>query len=98
MDAPDPRPLVPVLVGPTAVGKTAVAAALGHLLPITVVSADARQLYRGLDIGTAKPDAALQFVSHGEYPRDAKLDVSELAAYTSVTSLILNLNEVVTKE
>ncbi|HXV90735.1 MAG TPA: isopentenyl transferase family protein, partial [Gemmatimonadales bacterium] len=60
MDAPDPRPLVPVLAGPTAVGKTAVAAALGRLLPITVISADARQVYRGLDIGTAKPDAALR--------------------------------------
>jgi len=46
-------------VGPTAVGKTAVAAALAALTPITVISADARQVYRGLDIGTAKPDAAL---------------------------------------
>lgn len=60
MDAPDPRPLVPVLAGPTAAGKTAVAAALGRLLPVTVISADARQVYRGLDIGTAKPDAALR--------------------------------------
>jgi tRNA dimethylallyltransferase len=48
-----------VLVGPTAVGKTAVAAALAALTPITVISADARQVYRGLDIGTAKPDRAL---------------------------------------
>jgi tRNA dimethylallyltransferase len=48
-----------VLVGPTAVGKTAVAAALAALTPITVISADARQVYRGLDIGTAKPDGAL---------------------------------------
>ena len=45
-----------------------------------------------------KPDAALKYVSYGEYPRDAGLDVSELAAYTSVTSLILNLNETVMKE
>jgi tRNA dimethylallyltransferase len=52
-------PLVPVLVGPTGVGKTAVAAAWAALEPITVVSADARQAYRGLDIGTAKPPAAL---------------------------------------
>jgi tRNA dimethylallyltransferase len=54
--APD-RPLTPVIVGPTGVGKTAVAAALATLTPLTVISADARQLYRGLDIGTAKPDA-----------------------------------------
>jgi tRNA dimethylallyltransferase len=37
------------------VGKTAVAVALASRAPITVISADARQLYRGLDIGTAKP-------------------------------------------
>src|SRR2546425_400481 len=54
------RPLVPVLVGPTGVGKTAVAAALGDRAPITVISADARQVYRGLDIGTAKPPRELQ--------------------------------------
>src|SRR5262245_16036074 len=46
----------------------------------------------------AKPDAALKYVSNGEYPRDNSLDVGELAAYTSVTSLILNLNETVMKE
>ena len=43
-----------MIVGPTAVGKTAVALALGALLPIEVVSADSRQVYRRLDIGTAK--------------------------------------------
>ncbi|MBI1967186.1 MAG: tRNA (adenosine(37)-N6)-dimethylallyltransferase MiaA [Gemmatimonadetes bacterium] len=52
---PEPRPLVPVLVGPTAVGKTAVAATLAEFEPVTVISADARQVYRRLDIGTAKP-------------------------------------------
>jgi len=52
------KPLVPVLVGPTAVGKTAVALALAQYWPLTVISADARQVYRGLDIGTAKPSAA----------------------------------------
>jgi len=53
-------PLVPVIVGPTAVGKTAVAAAWAELEPLTVISADARQVYRGLDVGTAKPDRALR--------------------------------------
>ena len=95
MDAPDPRPLVPVLAGPTAAGKTAVAAALGRLLPVTVVSADARQVYRGLDIGTAKPDAALRAVlphrgldvvepgerySAGRFARDAAQWLAEIAA------------------
>jgi tRNA dimethylallyltransferase len=52
---PDAKPRVPILVGPTAVGKTAVAAALADYWPVTVLSADSRQIYRGLDIGTAKP-------------------------------------------
>lgn len=59
MGAPDTRHLTPVLVGPTAVGKTAVAVALAALTPVTVLSADARQVYRGLDIGTAKPDRSV---------------------------------------
>ena len=46
---------VPVLVGPTAVGKTAVAVALAAHWPLEVISADSRQVYRRLDIGTAKP-------------------------------------------
>ena len=45
----------PVLVGPTAVGKTAVAMALAAHWPLEVISADSRQVYRGLDVGTAKP-------------------------------------------
>jgi tRNA dimethylallyltransferase len=52
--------VVPVLVGPTAVGKTAVAEALAAHWPLAVISADSRQVYRGLDIGTAKPSAALR--------------------------------------
>lgn len=46
---------VPVLVGPTAVGKTALALALAAHWPLEVISADSRQVYRRLDIGTAKP-------------------------------------------
>jgi len=56
LGAPSPKPITPVVVGPTGIGKTAVAVALAALTPITVISADARQVYRGLDIGTAKPD------------------------------------------
>jgi tRNA dimethylallyltransferase len=46
---------VPVILGPTAVGKTAVALALTSCWPLEVISADSRQVYRRLDIGTAKP-------------------------------------------
>jgi tRNA dimethylallyltransferase len=49
-----------VVVGPTASGKTALAGALAARLSITVISADARQVYRGLDVGTAKPDVELR--------------------------------------
>ncbi len=48
---------VPVIVGPTAIGKTAVAVALARHWPLIVISADSRQVYRGLDIGTGKPRA-----------------------------------------
>jgi tRNA dimethylallyltransferase len=44
-----------VIVGPTAVGKTAVGLALAAHWPLEIVSADSRQIYRRLDIGTAKP-------------------------------------------
>lgn len=46
---------VPVIVGPTAIGKTAVALSLAQHWPLEIVSADSRQIYRGLDVGTAKP-------------------------------------------
>jgi tRNA dimethylallyltransferase len=45
-------------VGPTATGKTALALALAERLPIEVVSADSRMVYRWMDIGTAKPSPA----------------------------------------
>ncbi len=55
-----PKPTVPVIVGPTAVGKTAVVEDLSHLAALAVVSADSRQLYRGLDAGTAKPERSFR--------------------------------------
>ncbi|MEA3397936.1 MAG: tRNA (adenosine(37)-N6)-dimethylallyltransferase MiaA [Chloroflexota bacterium] len=47
-------PLV-AIVGPTAVGKTNLALALGTQMNAEVISVDSRQFYRGMDIGTAKP-------------------------------------------
>ncbi len=44
-----------VIVGPTGVGKTAVAVRLCRRLALEAVSADSRQVYRGMDIGTGKP-------------------------------------------
>lgn len=49
---------VVVLVGPTASGKTAVSLPLAERLGAEIISADSRQIYRYMDIGTAKPTAA----------------------------------------
>lgn len=49
------RPPIILIVGPTAVGKTEIALQLAERLDGEIVSADSRLLYRGMDIGTAKP-------------------------------------------
>jgi len=46
------------LLGPTASGKSTVALELAERLPLEIVSLDSAQVYRGMDIGTAKPSAA----------------------------------------
>ncbi len=49
-----------VLTGPTGAGKSALALRLAEDLPLDIVSVDSAQVYRGLDIGTAKPSAAIR--------------------------------------
>lgn len=86
---------VPVIVGPTAIGKTAVALALADRWPMEVVSADSRQIYRRLDIGTAKPTTReLGRVRHhgidivepgarysaGRFARDASVWIGDMRA------------------
>jgi tRNA dimethylallyltransferase len=51
-------PRAMVLAGPTASGKSAIALALAETLPLEIISVDSAQVYRGMDIGTAKPTAA----------------------------------------
>ncbi|HEY5995997.1 MAG TPA: tRNA (adenosine(37)-N6)-dimethylallyltransferase MiaA [Candidatus Deferrimicrobiaceae bacterium] len=53
-----PVPPLVVLTGPTASGKTALALALAARFPFEVVNADSLQVYRGMDIGSAKPSPA----------------------------------------
>ncbi len=74
------------LMGPTASGKTEIALKLAKEFPLDLISVDSALVYRGMDIGTAKPDAAtLRQVPHrlidirdpeesysaGEFVRDA---------------------------
>ena len=53
----DAAPPIIGIVGPTASGKSELALALAERLPVEILVADSRQVYRGMDIGTAKPDA-----------------------------------------
>jgi tRNA dimethylallyltransferase len=52
------RPIVPAVVGPTAVGKTSVSLALAERFGGEIINADSMQVYRGFDIGTDKPGPA----------------------------------------
>ncbi len=59
------------LMGPTASGKTDLALALADALPCELISVDSALIYRGMDIGTAKPDKATLgalSASPGGYP------------------------------
>lgn len=61
--SPEPAAMLPpaiFLMGPTASGKTALALKLVEQLPCEIISVDSALIYRGMDIGTAKPDAAMQ--------------------------------------
>jgi tRNA dimethylallyltransferase len=86
-------PLLLVIVGPTASGKTALSILIAEKLGGEIISADSRQIYRYLDIGTAKPTSEeLQRVGHqfvnilnpdeyynaGEYGTQARAKIEEL--------------------
>lgn len=58
------EPLIPVILGPTASGKTTYAISLAKQLNGAVISADSRQVYAGMDIGTAKPQEAWHHTAH----------------------------------
>ncbi len=53
------RPQVIALIGPTATGKTDIAVELVRRFPLDIISVDSAMVYRGMDIGTAKPHAAI---------------------------------------
>ncbi|MDR3388107.1 MAG: tRNA (adenosine(37)-N6)-dimethylallyltransferase MiaA [Rudaea sp.] len=64
MSCTDQRPPAIFLMGPTASGKTALALRLADQFPVDLISVDSALVYRGMDIGAAKPDAA----TLGRYP------------------------------
>jgi tRNA dimethylallyltransferase len=94
--ARDPQDIAPLcLVGPTASGKSTAAMAIAEVLPVEIVSVDSAQVYRGMDIGTAKPSPAErervvhhlidirepeQAYSAAEFARDARRLVGEIRA------------------
>ncbi len=57
IDSPARHPPLIVILGPTGIGKTALAIQIAQVLGGEIVSADSRQIYRFMDIGTAKPSA-----------------------------------------
>ena len=58
----------------------------------------AESLHYSLDKFQTRPDSAIKYLKVGEHPRDQAIDAQELAAYTTIASLIINLDETVTKE
>jgi tRNA dimethylallyltransferase len=89
-----PSPIA-AIVGPTGSGKTDLSLAIARTMPIEILVADSRQVYRGMDLGTAKPDAAaraavphhlLDLVTPGEpfsvaiWAREARRLIPEIAA------------------
>lgn len=79
------------LAGPTAVGKSAVALALAEKLGGEIISVDSMQVYRGLDIGTAKPSAAEQ----ARVPHHL-IDVAELTEAFDAAKFVTRAQQAVT--
>jgi tRNA dimethylallyltransferase len=90
-----PTQTVFCLMGPTASGKTEFAVQLAEALPVDVISVDSALVYRGMDIGTAKPDSeTLRRVPHrlidirdpveaysaGDFVRDASREIDSILA------------------
>lgn len=82
-------------MGPTASGKTALAIELRKVLPVELISVDSALIYRGMDIGTAKPNAdelkaaphrlldirdPSQAYSAADFRRDALAQMAEITA------------------
>lgn len=93
MGTPDVPERALALAGPTAAGKTAAALAIARAMPVEIISVDSALVYRGMDIGTAKPSAAelaevphhlidirdpLQVYSAAEFAADASRLIAQI--------------------
>lgn len=91
------------LMGPTAAGKTGLAVRLVEAFPFDIISVDSALVYRGMDIGTAKPDAAVleraphrlldirepeESYSAGDFVRDARREMEHIRAAGRIPLLV----------
>ena len=91
------------LMGPTASGKTSLAVELVKHLPLEIISVDSAMVYRGMDIGTAKPTReVLEFAPHrlidicdpteaysaGRFRRDAMTAIEEIRGNNRIPVLV----------
>ena len=96
-------PFIVCLMGPTASGKTQLAIELVQRFPFEIISVDSAMIYRGMDIGTAKPDVAtLQMAPHrlidirdpaeaysaGQFRRDALHEIEAIFARGKIPLLV----------
>jgi len=103
VSAPRPLPRHLALAGPTASGKTAAALAIAQRHPVEIISVDSALVYRGMDIGTAKPSAAelaavphhlinirdpLHAYSAAEFARDASRLMLDISARGKLPLLV----------
>ena len=103
MKPTDCRPRVLFLMGPTASGKTALACKLTERFPIDLISVDSALVYRGMDVGAAKPDSATlrsfphrlidirdpdKAYSAAEFRADALREIEEIVARDRIPLLV----------
>ncbi|CAH0524469.1 tRNA (adenosine(37)-N6)-dimethylallyltransferase MiaA [Vibrio hippocampi] len=99
----EPLPLVIFLMGPTASGKTELAIRLRQQFPVEIISVDSALIYKGMDIGTAKPDAEeLRLAPHrlidildpaesysaADFRRDALAEIAKIHAEGKIPLLV----------
>jgi tRNA dimethylallyltransferase len=87
------KPKIIVVVGPTASGKTTLGIALAKQFSGEIVSADSRQIYRGMDIGTAKP-TSLETSAVSHYLIDIKNPTEDYAVSEYKTDALIAINDI----